>query len=420
MWRVCVGSYTSYDGAQAAMAQRGISGTAMSASSACITVTITGTTKIIFEFDCGSNLSLAVSAIDGTDSTGTAKKAQSWFKGRSYYGAFEYTRLTGKNITVVNIVDIEDYVKGVIPYEMGPGWPAEALKAQALCARTYGAARVNNHKSKGFDLCNTTCCQAYCGTDGANADTDKAVDETAGLYVLHNGELCDTVFHSSDGGATEHSENVFYAAEPYLRGVKDNFESMVNTGYASWSFTYSADEITWILRQKGFNCGNIVSITPTYTENGNIYSLKFTDSNGKSWTFSKSNAGSILYSSSLKKYTYSQRFTVVSSDNSGVALYVNSASNPVQDNTGLYAVGTGGEIRALGNTGQLSVITASGQETVSILGSGVTQSGSSYIVSGSGWGHNVGMSQYGANAMAKLGYTYEDIIKFYYTGVSIG
>ena len=419
VWRVCVGSYLSVSDAEAAIAERDFIGSAFSASSSCIVVVKTGTTNILFEFDCGNSHYFAVKPVDVIDQeTGdVTTRAQTWCKGRSYYGGFQYSRLSGNNITVVNFVDLEDYIKGVVPYESGASWPIEALKAQALCARTYAVRNLGNHASKGFDLCNTTDCQVYYGTNGATEVSDRAVDETAGKFVVYNGELCDTVYHSSDGGATEDSENVFYSALPYLRGVVDPYESTVETGYSSWSYTYTADDITWILQNKGYNCAHIVSITPTYTKMGNIYSLMFKDENGKTFTFSRSSAGSILYSSTLKKYTHSQRFTIECADENGIQLYVNDGNSSI-DSSEIYAVGSSG-VGVLRSVNELTVLTSSGTETVQVKDSGPELSADAYIVSGSGWGHNVGMSQYGALAMAKLGFTCEDIIKFYFTGVSI-
>jgi len=376
---------------------------------------VTGTNKILFEYDCGSGTGLAV-----VPKPENEEKPETWFKGFRYNGGFQYLRLTGKDLTVINYVDIEDYVKGIVPYEMDPSWPIEALKAQALCARTYGASHIGLHKSYGFDLCNTVCCQVYQGQNRATEISNGAVDATAGQYILYDGQFCKTFFHSSDGGATEDSENVFHEALPYIRGVRDDYEKTVNTGYSNWSFTYTADEITWILQAKGYNCGNIVSITPTYTAMGNIYSLKFTDDNGRNWTFSKYDASCILYSSTLKKYTYSMRFRIETPGGSGTVLCINNANNTVEDPGTLYAIGSGEYIASLGGTGEVTVLTGAGLEDIKISGGSATLSADSYIVSGSGWGHNVGMSQYGAKAMANLGYTYEDIIKFYYTGVTIG
>lgn len=123
------------------------------------------------------------------------------------------------------MLGVEDYVKGVIPYEMSPAWPSAALEAQAVCARTYAYMTTKHLSSYGFDLCNTTDCQVYYGigsyTNCATAVSDAAVDATAGLRVYYNGSLAETVYHSSDGGATESAENVWGGAVDYLIGKED-------------------------------------------------------------------------------------------------------------------------------------------------------------------------------------------------------
>jgi len=416
-WYVCVGSYTSAADAEVALVERGLDGIAMTASSSCVTVVVTGTTRILFQFDYGTSASLAV--MPRPDESG--EKPQTWFRNYKYYGAFQYTRLTGGDITVVNVVDMEDYIKGVIPYEMNTLWPLEALKAQAICARTYAALRYDTHKSYGFDLCRTVCCQTYLGTNSAGEGSDRAVEETAGEYITYDGELCSVFYFSSDGGATENCENVFTQPLPYLRGVYDPYEEYVDTGRKNWSFTYTAEEITNILQSKGYNCSRIVSITPTYTAMGNIYSLKFTDSNGKNWTFSKYNASSILYSSAYGKYTYSMRFTVKGEGQpDNTILYANSNRDVLEDIGEVYAVGSDGTVQKLANQDTISVLTGSGVEEISIIGSGATITADRYVISGSGWGHNVGMSQFGAKAMAEQGMTYKEILEFYFTGVTIG
>jgi len=417
MWYVCVGSYTSAADAEMALVERGIDGTAMTASSSCVTVVVTGTTNILFQFDYGTSASLAV--MPRPDENG--EKPQTWFRNHKYYGAFQYTRLTGGDITIVNVVDMEDYLKGVIPYEMNTLWPLEALKAQAICARTYAALRFDAHKSYGFDLCCTVCCQSYYGTNAAGEGSDRAVEETAGEYITYDDELCSVFYFSSDGGATEDCENVFTQPLPYLRGVYDPYEEYVETGRKNWTFTYTAEEITNILQAKGYNCARIVSVTPTYTAMGNIYSLKFTDANGKNWTFSKYNASSILYSSLYEKYTYSMRFTIKGEGQpDNTILYANSNKDVLEDIGEVYAVGSDGSVQKVANQGSLSVITGSGVEEVSIIGSGATITADRYIVSGSGWGHNVGLSQFGAKAMAEQGMTYKEILEFYFTGVTVG
>ena len=85
-----------------------------------------------------------------------------WFNKYKYYGDFRYTR-DGGSVSVINYVDLEDYIKGVVPYEMSASWPREALKAQAVCVRSYADGLMGKHKSQGFDLCATTHCEVYRG-----------------------------------------------------------------------------------------------------------------------------------------------------------------------------------------------------------------------------------------------------------------
>lgn len=343
------GHYKSVDDAQAAVAS-GIPGEAFSASNRCVVVTKTGTTQILFEFDCGSSYALAVRPI------ANGGKAETTYNGNfRYYGDFQFIRTTGENMTVVNILPLEDYVKGVVPYEMSASWPLEALKAQALCARTYVMSNINAYSSYGFDVTDDTYCQAYCGTRSANSTTDRAVEETAGLYITYGGRLCEALYFSSDGGATEDSENVFASAIPYLRGVIDPYEDAIDFPNKTWSAQLTASQITSRLQAKGYTISTIASVKPEYTTIGNMGKLTFTDVNGKSVTVTKTGCYSVL---GLK----SVHFTMEESQ-----------SSP----------GT-------------------------------------YLIEGGGWGHNVGMSQWGANAMASVyGYSYAQIIGFYYTGVTI-
>jgi len=346
-YRVLVGQYTSKSAATEAISGLGISGTAYSASQYCVVVTKSNTNQIIFEFDCGLDKSLGICPRSNAD-----VKSQTWFKGYKYYGGFQYSRLSGGDMTVVNILNIEDYVKGVIPYEMSSSWPLEALKAQALCARTYVASNLNQYKKYGFDVTNDTYSQVYRGTSSANATTNKAVDETAGLFIRYEGKLCSTFYFSSDGGSTEASQNVFSNALPYLVGVIDPFEQAIDFKYKTWSYTFTGDELATKLKNKGYSIRTVTDITPTYSDTGNCIEIVYKDSAGNTVTNKKTS---------------------------------------VYNNIGL----------------------PSCHFTL-------TKSGSSYTFTGGGWGHNLGMSQWGAYSMAKVyGYNCEDIIRFYYTGAYI-
>ena len=222
---VRVGSFLDSTSAQAAQASLGLTGaTVAGTSGAGISVVKTGTNTVLFQFDSTSGLYLAVKP--GRDDT---VKAETYFRGYSYFGAFEYRR-NGGDITVVNVLSMDDYLQGVIVQEMSPSWPLEALKAQTVCARSYayGKLQAGKHQSQGFDLCNTTDCQAYVGIATASDNSRRAVEETSGVYLWYNGRVADqAVYSSHNGGASESAVNVWGRDYPYLIGKIDPYEASV-------------------------------------------------------------------------------------------------------------------------------------------------------------------------------------------------
>ncbi len=392
---------------------QGLSSIDLNVKNGVLVVTNPSNNSVIYQAAADAP-TIAIMPVD----SGTAKSVTGTNWSYKYYGGFEVTALKSGKMQVINVVNIDDYVKGVVPVEMSASWPLEALKAQAMCARNFVVNHIGSHGD--FDVCDTDHCQVYAGTTFATANSDAAVDGTAGKYVLYNDKPCTTFFYSSNGGATESSENVWVTALPYLVAKFDDYEQSVDTGKSSWTFTYTAAEITELLKKNGYSIGTVTSITPTYTSVGNILSLTFSD--GKTTvTVKKQEAGNILCSSALGKYTYSQRFTITGSSSTRTGLFINSASNPLESIFSTFATGgDGGVSKVAVDSGKISVMTGSGLQTIDSYGSGRTQTGDTFVVNGSGWGHNVGMSQYGAKAMALMGKTYEEIIKYYFSGVTIG
>ncbi|MDR2420987.1 MAG: SpoIID/LytB domain-containing protein [Oscillospiraceae bacterium] len=422
---VCAGDYTTRAGAEEAMAAIGAGGSVTAGTEYTIAVAVTGTGRVIFEFDYGTEHALGVRPLS------SGGKPMTWFKGLYYYGAFQYFRASGENLRVINFVNVEDYLKGLLPAEMPNTWPIEALKAQAVTARTYAAGRLGFHGASGFDMCATDHCQVYVGSKNANETTDRAVDETAGQYITYGGEVCETYYASCDGGATEDVENVWAQPLPHLRGVIDPYEADVASqvsGYY-WTVQYSPAELTARMRGRGYNCGTIVSLSVSqYTKNGNAYSVTMKDENGRTWTFKKDDVRITLGAKSI-------RLTIGGGTQPGAVaafsgrVYANSGSASGEIGlSGLYAVGGSGSAEALPESGLYAV--TGGGETVEVGSSsvGAVQTESSpdgkidgkFVISGTGKGHNVGMSQWGAYAMAQRGMTYLDIIRFYYTGVEVG
>jgi len=413
------GQYTTRAEAENAMESRGIAGALVEAgTSNTIAVVKTGTNQMVFEFDYGTTRYLGVRPIPVG-----GENPEAWFKGYRYNGGFQYSRLDGALLTVIHFVDIEDYVKGILPYEMNNAWPMEALKAQACCARTYALASLNKHGSQGFDLCTTDDCQVYRGRGEANERTDLAVDETAGLYVTYNGALCTTFYAASNGGASENSENVWSETIPYLIGVIDPYEADVapNISNYYWTITYTPQQITQRLKNSGINCSTIVSMrVSAYTATGNVLTVTMKDDRGAEYTFSKRDR---LYTA-LGVPT--QHFNIGSATYEPGSIFVNDSLQTISPDSGVFAIDgngmtvavPGGQIYAITESGSIEIVKG---ETLGDTSDDNGMINGVFTIKGSGRGHNVGMSQWGAYSMAEYhGKTFIDIIEFYYSGVEIG
>ena len=438
-YQVRAGSYTSRQ--EAEDAAQSLGGTVAGTSSYAVNVTRTGTTEILFQFDGGDGLALGVLPdVTGED------EVRTWFKGNRYYGGFRYERIGGGDLTVVNIVDLETYLKGVIPYEMSNSWPLEALKVQAVCARSYAYINIHSgkHTSYHFDVCNTTDCQAYYGA-GTNSSsyqaterTDQAVDETAGEYAWYDGQVIEAFYSSSHGGASESVYNVWGTSleqYPYLCGVEDPYEADMasKNSYSSWTVSYTSSELAQRLENYGYDASSgIESLTLTYSDLGNVIQVRVNYRDGGSDTIRPSSMRSVFGISSIRFTVNGQAASSGSgtTSSSGGGLTANGSTS--LDSQGTYTVISGsGSLSQAGLDG-LYAISGSGsitpaEDAASGGGSGtdtptgtqVTVSGSSYSFQGSGNGHQLGLSQYGAWAMAERGFTYDEIIEFYYPGTYV-
>ena len=159
-YQVRAGAYLTQG--EADTAAQSLGGTVVGTSSYGVNVIPTGSAEILFQFDGGADLALGVMP----DVTG-ADAVRTWFKGNRYYGGFRYERIGGGNLTVVNLVDLETYIKGVIPYEMSNDWPLEALKVQAVCARSYAYVNITAISTAAPTLTCATPPSVRCTTERA-------------------------------------------------------------------------------------------------------------------------------------------------------------------------------------------------------------------------------------------------------------
>ncbi len=319
---------------------------------------------------------------------------------KQYRGNFELIP-NGNKMTVVNHLNTEEYLYGVVPLEMSTGWPLEALKAQAVCARTFVAANMNKYASKGFDVCNTTMSQVYGGASVEKADTTRAVQETAGQIIEYDGKLIDALYFSTSANhRTFNSEHVWSGAFPYLVSVDDTYQPVAKPDANAWSKTFTRAELQQIATENNMQIGEVNDLRVEYFSDGAVQKLTFVGTDGE-YTAEKAKARSIL---GLR----SQSFELQPVYEQGSSVTVLGASGKVQSNNPAV-------LSSRGELGTLShVLTASGVTPLDLQ-----STIRSVVLKGTGYGHGVGMSQYGAMGMAKSGFTYDQIIKHYYTGVEI-
>ncbi len=180
---------------------------------------------------------------------------------------------TDKGLTAVNYVDLEQYLYSVLGAEMNGNWPSEALKAQAVAARTYAIYKRKNESNDIYDVVNTQASQVYKGIVSESPGTHAAVNATTGQVLTYNNQIILSVFHACSGGHTANVEDVWSQSLPYLRGVQD-FDQNVRA--CQWVKTFSPKD----LNKRISGVGNLVSLTPTLTPYGIIKIIKFVGDKG--------------------------------------------------------------------------------------------------------------------------------------------
>ena len=173
-----------------------------------------------------------------------------------YHGSLEVRPSSG-GVNVVNAVDLENYVRGVVPKESPASWPPEALKAQAVAARSYAIADAV--RGNGYDQFDDTRSQVYGGAGAETAKSNQAVDATASQVVMYAGRIAQTFFFSTSGGHTENNEfsslGFGQPAIPYLRGVDDPYEADAGSPYEHWKRKFTNRRMASALSGLGLKGG---------------------------------------------------------------------------------------------------------------------------------------------------------------------
>ncbi len=256
------------------------------------------------------------------------------------------------HLLVVNLVDLEEYVAGVVSAEVSPSWHGEVLKTQAVAARTYVLHKTLTNVSRPFDVHAGVMDQVYTGRQNVNDAVRDAVDATRGEIVTYKGRPIFAVYSSTSAGPTEDAMNVWAKDVPYLKGVECPFDQ--DAPRYRWRVAIPFDVVESRFREAGYPIGWLATLAP----------------------YSMTNADRV------------------------------------------------NEVRILHSKGTFMV---TGQELRRILGYSkvfstrfhIERIGKDVVFVGQGAGHGVGLCQWGAKAMAELGYRYRSILRYYYPGTEI-
>ena len=331
-------------------------------------------------------------------------------------------------LAVVNYVKIGDYLKGVVPREMQASWNIEALKAQAVSARNYTLRNLNKHNNLGYDLCDSTNCQVYDGYDIEHPNSNNAVDQTKNKVLKYKGQIIETLYYACSGGYTSNNEDTWVGKPiPYLRAKEDPYS--VNTPHSNWIYTLDRDEASRLLKANGYDVGQIISLeTIKNAPNPRVVELKIKGTNGTK-IVPKEKVRAVFGYGNVKSTNYIIETQDVPPEDSTVDndVYVISGnnSNPKKASINQLNILTPQGVKKLDSNQKIFI--SNGVEMVS---KDTKQSGRSDFMQtmslennvtfiGHGWGHGVGMSQYGALNMAKAGHDYIEILEFYFSGTKV-
>lgn len=256
-------------------------------------------------------------------------------------------------LNIINVVDLEQYIKGVLYHEISHKWPIEAIKAQAVAARSYAVYSSEQSKGKDFDVTNDIYSQVYGGKNSERYRTGIAVDETRGEILVYDGKVLPAFFHATCGGMTESANEVWNINIPALQSELCPY--CKNSPHMHWKKNFRLKDIQTKLNQNGYHIGAILTIEILRRNaSDRIQSLRITARDGSSMTISGKDFRNIIGPNDIKSNSYE-----------------------------------------------------------------VVMRGYYVDFYGRGWGHGVGLCQWGALGMAQLHFDYQAILKHYYPGSTL-
>ncbi len=331
---------------------------------------------------------------------------------RAYRGRMEIGRYGKATMTAVNIVGMEEYLYGVVPAEMPSTWHEEALKAQAVCARSYALMKAGyggtSNAKKGYKVVDTVASQVYKGYLSESVKANKAVDATRGEMICYNNKVIPSYFFSTSGGSTEASKDVWAVDLPYLQSVPDFYEQGASRGV--WEVTLSMKEINDSLKGQGISIGTLEDLSVSkYSSTGRVYALNLAGTD-RSLNLQGTTIRTVLN-------LYSTKFTIVRKGEVPDEVSVLSADGMQTGRISkMYIASADGTGQA---SEELSQYIVQGKDNLWNYPRSAPAGAGEILFAGMGYGHGVGMSQYGAKGMAEAGYTYKEIIEYYFTGAYV-
>lgn len=299
--RVRIGAFAAYE--QAAMyldyvtqMLGGLPAQIVAPSATGVSVVNPDTDRILFEYDNADGTALGLYAIQGAPGEKTAYTTTP--AKNVYEGVFAYARYRAEGIdgvAVTNVLTMDTYVEGVVPYEIINTWPIETQKAFSIVVRTYTAHMLGRHGTAyKFDICNGTHCQAYRGAGRVNQTVIDAVTSTHGLILTYDGKVARTYYSASGGGGTVSISDVWGGVDiedfPYLAAKSTPWENYTKHPNGLWTVEVSPTELLTYLRDtRGYTelSGYITAVDVLEYSAGSTYvnKLRITASNGASVEF---------------------------------------------------------------------------------------------------------------------------------------
>ncbi len=215
--------------------------------------------------------------------------------GRAYRGAVEVRRKAGGKLMVINDVDIEDYLKGVIPAEIPFDWETEAVKAQAVASRSYALYQKGEAGRRPYHIRATVDSQVYLGKSAERDLSTQAVESTAGMVVTYEGHVIPAFFHSSCGGHTEDAAVLWGLDAPYLKGVDCDCPEI--SRYGVWEKRFTAATVAGALRRQGYRISGIRGVEiGELTAAGRVKDVVFSHAGGRTSVPSEALRAALGYS----------------------------------------------------------------------------------------------------------------------------